>query len=109
MSDTMKVERGSELVIEKWLGARRKVSAEEIRELLDLARGHEGELVNVTAYGNGSDPDDWCGTMWFQKPRPKLGPFVDTLLERGWNVEIFPRGIPNPIAFEVLIRNQIRR
>jgi hypothetical protein len=110
MTEAMKVgERGSEQVIEKWLGGRRKVTTDELRELVELAREHDGELVNVSAYGQERDPDDWCGTMWFRKPRPKVGSLIDVLLEKGWNVEVFPLGIPALTGVEVLVRNQIRR
>jgi hypothetical protein len=59
----------------------------------------------MTAFG-AADPDDWCGTMWFHRPRPKVGPLVDTLISKGWTVEIFPRGIINPDALQIVVRNQ---
>ncbi len=108
MADAEATTRGSEELIEKWLGERRRVTRSEIKELVELARINEGELVDVAAHGSGDDTDDWCGTMWFRRPKPKLGGLLDTLLERGWNVTIFPKGIPNPRVFEVVVRNQAR-
>ena len=101
--------RGSDQVIEKWLGERRRMTREEIKRLVDIARTNDGELVNVAAFGAGVDGDDWCGTMWFKKPRPKLGGVIDSLLDAGWHVQIFPRGIPVVSAFEVIVRTQSRR
>jgi hypothetical protein len=110
MAETARMaERGSEQVIEKWLGARRRVTPEQLNELLEIAQSNDGELVNVSAFGDVGGPDDYCGTIVFHRPRPKLGSVIDILLERGWGVEIFPRGIPNPTAFEVTVRNQFRR
>jgi len=95
----------AEQTLEKYLSSRRTVSRKELNGLLDLAREHGGELVDVTAFGD-PDPDDWCGTMWFPHPHPKVGTLVDTLIGHGWTVEIFPRGIINPGAIEVIVRNQ---
>jgi hypothetical protein len=96
--------------VETWLTDRRNVTREELGILVKLARDNGGELVNLTAFGGGGrDPDDWCGTMWFKKPRPKVGGLVEILLERGWTVEIFPYGIINPDALQVVVRNQAGR
>jgi hypothetical protein len=83
----------------------RKLTRQELKSLVELAREHGGEMVNVARVA-GSD-DDWCGTMWFRGPRPKrVGVLVEGLLERGYGIEIFPRGIINPDALQIDFRNQ---
>jgi hypothetical protein len=101
--------RGSDQVIERWLERRGKFTKDEVGELVKLAQQSGGELVNVSAFGGERDPDDWCGTMWFRKPRPRIGALVDQLVDRGWGVEIFPRGIINPDMVEIVVQNQVRR
>ena len=95
--------RGSEQVIERWLGDRRRLSRKTLEDLVSLARNSGGELVDVT-------PDDWCGTMWFKPwPRPKGAQLIENLVARGYVVEVFPLGIPHPEAVQVLVRNRTFR
>jgi hypothetical protein len=96
----------AEQTLEKYLTAKRTVSRKELNGLLELARQHGGELVDVSAFGD-PDPDDWCGTMWFHGPRPKVGGLIDDLISRGWTIEVFPRGIINPDALQINVRNQV--
>jgi hypothetical protein len=83
----------------------RRMNKEELRSLLQLAREHGGELVDVTR--NAGSDDDWCGTMWFRGPRPKkLGTLLEGLIGRGYGLRVFPRGIINPDALQITIQNQ---
>lgn len=89
------------------LQAARRLSKTELKSLVDLARQHGGEVVNVSRF-SGSD-DDWCGTMWFRGPRPRgIGTLVAGLVDRGYGVRIFPYGIINPEALQVDIVSQVR-
>jgi hypothetical protein len=101
--------RGSEQVIQQWLGKGRTISREDLKTLLDVARDNGGELVEVVGSAIADDPDDWCGTMWFHKHGPKIGGLLDTLIDKNWFITLFPRGIPVVNAFEIQVRNRVRR
>ena len=101
----MAEERASEELVERLLARRHRVTREELRELVKVARGSGGEFVQASSFG-AEDPDDWCGTMHFKGPRPKLGSLVELLAERGWMVRVFPYGIPVIDQVLVDIRNQ---
>ena len=92
-------------LVERLVGKRNRVTRDQIKELVKAARESGGEFLQVSRFG-GDDPDDWCGTMWFKKPRPKVGGLIDLLLDRGWVVEVFPYGIPVIDQLRVDIRNQ---
>jgi hypothetical protein len=92
--------------IESWLAQRRKVDKGHVAKLVKTAEARGGELVQLSAFG-ADDPDDWCGTMRFPKPHPKVGTVVDNFVGQGWVVEVFPYGIISPEGVELRFRNQL--
>ena len=101
--------RGSEQVVQQWLGRGRTISREDLQTLIDVARENGAELVEVAGSAIADDPDDWCGTVWHHGPRPKVGGLLDKLIEKNWFITLFPRGIPVVNAFEIQVRNRVRR
>jgi len=98
-------DRKTDELVDRLLARKNKVSRSELRQLITMAQELGGEFVQASSSG-GDEPDDWCGTMWFKKPRPKVGPLIDSLLESGWVVEVFPYGIPVIDQLRLDVRNQ---
>ena len=97
-------ERATEELVSELLARRTRVTRQELRDLVFAAHEHGGEFIGASSSGDG-ELDDWCGTMWFRRPRPKLGGLIDFLVDRGWVVGVFPYGIPAIDRVRIDVRN----
>ncbi len=75
-------------VVERLLATRQNVSKAELRKVIELVHAAGGQIVS--AY---DEDGPLCGTRVPGRP-PKLGGLIDSLIEKGFTVKLFPYGIP---------------
>ena len=78
-----------------------RVSKDQIKQLVDMARAHSGEVIGNLAFEPG---DDICPTIRFPIPfPPKFDQFLQQVTVQGHTIKVFPYGIINPEAILVQI------
>lgn len=89
---------GSDKIVEQLL---RRVSKDQIRQLVDLAKANSGEVIGNLAFEPG---DDICPTFRFPIPfPPKFDQFLQQVTTQGHAIKVFPYGILNPEAILVQV------
>ena len=96
----------SQQVVERWL-KKETLSRDELAKVVDLVISKGGQFVHVSA--STTDPEgEPCGNGLIHWKHPHgIGEVVESLTGQGWQVRVFPRGIP-PLekAIEMVIEKQ---
>ena len=89
-TQTVNPASNSDIIVERLL---RRVSAEQLKRLVDVAAANSGRVVANFGYEPG---DDICPTFHFPYPLPpKFDQFLNEAATLG-RVRLFPYGILNP-------------